>query len=144
MLRRAAEFNGREFRRDLRHANCSSRQTFLWKWYPVPPHRPFHKSDDRNKARLAAGLFLRTSRPAGSLRPGRAGFYAGEPLFVPSRPDGAEDAGFVIVQVFDSVVCRTDIVGLDARDVAARPLFTARLKHHVPFALHGTFTPKLF
>ena len=70
--------------------------------------------------------------------------YAGEPLFVPSRPDGAEDDGFVIVQVFDSVACRTDIVGLDARDLAARPLFTARLKHHVPFPLHGTFTPKLF
>jgi all-trans-8'-apo-beta-carotenal 15,15'-oxygenase len=35
-------------------------------------------------------------------------------------------------------------VGLDARDIAAAPLFVARLKHHVPFSLHGTFTSRLF
>ena len=35
-------------------------------------------------------------------------------------------------------------LGLDARDLAAKPMFTARLKHHVPYSLHGYFTPRLF
>ena len=46
--------------------------------------------------------------------------------------------------VFNSTDHRTEIVGLDARDLATKPLFTARLKHHVPYPLHGTFTPRLF
>lgn len=70
--------------------------------------------------------------------------YVGEPLFVPKGPGGAEDDGVVLVMVFNSADKRTDVVGLDARDLAARPLFTARLKHHVPYPLHGTFTPRIF
>lgn len=46
--------------------------------------------------------------------------------------------------VFDAAERRTSIVGLDARALDARPLFVARLKHHVPFALHGQFTERLF
>ena len=73
--------------------------------------------------------------------------YVGEPLFVPTHPPtsagGAEDHGIVLVMVFNSTDRRTEIVGLDARDLSARPPFTARLKHHVPYPLHGTFTPKL-
>ena len=36
------------------------------------------------------------------------------------------------------------VVGLDARNLSVKPLFAARLTHHVPFMLHGTFTPRLF
>jgi len=67
--------------------------------------------------------------------------FVGEPLFVPTGPGGAEDDGVVIVMAFDSADRRTEIVGLDARDPGARPLFTARLRHHVPYPLHGTFAP---
>ena len=49
----------------------------------------------------------------------------------------------IVTLVFDAERKRTDVVGLDARDFAAKPLFAARLKHHVPFMLHGTFTPRL-
>ena len=69
--------------------------------------------------------------------------YPGEPLFI-ATPGGAEDDGVIVTLVFDAERKRTDIVGLDARDLAARPLFAARLAHHVPFMLHGTFTPRLF
>ncbi|CAN5909302.1 carotenoid oxygenase family protein [soil metagenome] len=69
--------------------------------------------------------------------------YPGEPCFIPT-PGGAEDDGIVVTQVFDAGRQRTDVVGLDARDVASKPLFIGRLKHHVPFQLHGTFTPRLF
>lgn len=70
--------------------------------------------------------------------------YVGEPLFIATRAGGAEDDGVVVTLVFDAARQRTDIVGLDARDIAARPLFVARLRHHVPYPLHGTFTPRLF
>ena len=69
------------------------------------------------------------------------GGYPGEPLFIATRTGGAEDDGVVVTLVFDAQRQTTDIVGLDARDLAARPLFVAPLKHHVPFSLHGTFAP---
>jgi all-trans-8'-apo-beta-carotenal 15,15'-oxygenase len=72
--------------------------------------------------------------------------YPGEPVFIPAQPagSGAEDEGFVVTLVFDGAANRTQIVGLDARDLAAAPLFVARLRHHVPYSLHGTFTPRRF
>ena len=70
--------------------------------------------------------------------------YPGEPVFIATRPGGAEDDGVVVTLVFDTGRQRTDIVGLDARDLAAKPLFVAPLRHPVPFSLHGTFTPRLF
>lgn len=72
------------------------------------------------------------------------GRYAGEPVFVPTSANGHEDDGVVVTLVYDAAANRTDIVGLDARDLAAAPLFTARLRHHVPYSLHGYFTPRLF
>ena len=72
------------------------------------------------------------------------GGYPGEPVFIATRPGGAEDDGVVVTLVFDAARQRTDIVCLDARDLAATPLFVAPLRHHVPFGLHGTFTPRLF
>ncbi len=65
--------------------------------------------------------------------------YAGEPLFVPRSSDGAEDEGVVITLVYDVSTERTSIVGLDAANLGGAPLFTARLGHHVPYSLHGTF-----
>ncbi len=68
--------------------------------------------------------------------------YPGEPVFIPTA-GGAEDDGVIVTLVFDAAAKRSSIVGLDARDVAARPLFTARLKHHVPYSLHGFFASGL-
>jgi all-trans-8'-apo-beta-carotenal 15,15'-oxygenase len=63
--------------------------------------------------------------------------YPGEPLFIATGD--AEDDGVIVTLVFDAASGKTSIVGLDARDLAASPLFTARLRHHVPFSLHGCF-----
>jgi len=68
--------------------------------------------------------------------------YVGEPLFIATGQE--EDEGVVVTLVFDAQRQRTDIVGLDARNISAPPLFVAHLKHHVPYGLHGTFTPRLF
>jgi all-trans-8'-apo-beta-carotenal 15,15'-oxygenase len=65
--------------------------------------------------------------------------YVGEPLFVPRDPAAAEDDGVVITLVYDAGTERTSIVGLASMDLAGAPLFTARLTHHVPYPLHGTF-----
>jgi all-trans-8'-apo-beta-carotenal 15,15'-oxygenase len=65
--------------------------------------------------------------------------YVGEPLFVPRRADTAEDDGVVITLVYDAATERTSIVGLDAANLNGAPLFAARLGHHVPYSLHGTF-----
>ncbi|MFI4999079.1 MAG: carotenoid oxygenase family protein [Reyranellales bacterium] len=70
-----------------------------------------------------------------------ANSYVGEPMFVPTRANSAEDDGTIVTLVFDSAERRTAVVGLDARDLTARPLFVARLRHHVPFSLHGCFVP---
>jgi len=69
------------------------------------------------------------------------GGYPGEALFVPTG-SGVEDDGVLVTLVFDAKTHLSAIVGLDARDVAAKPLFTARLRHHVPFGLHGFFAPQ--
>ena len=65
--------------------------------------------------------------------------YVGEPYFIPTG--AGEDDGVVVTTVFDSATQRSTIVGLDARDLGTRPLFTARLRHHVPYGLHGCFSP---
>jgi all-trans-8'-apo-beta-carotenal 15,15'-oxygenase len=65
--------------------------------------------------------------------------YVGEPYFIPTG--AGEDDGVVVTMVFDASSQLSVIVGLDARDIAARPLFTARLRHHVPYGLHGCFSP---
>ena len=74
----------------------------------------------------------------------RANQFVGEPIFISTHAGGDEDDGVVVTLVYDADANRTDIVGLDARDLAAKPLFTARLRHHVPYSLHGYFAPQLF
>jgi len=64
--------------------------------------------------------------------------YPGEAVFIPTG-GGTEEDGTLVTLVFDANTQRSVLVGLDARDVAAKPLFTARLRHHVPFGLHGFF-----
>jgi len=63
--------------------------------------------------------------------------YPGEPLFISTG--SAEDDGVIVTLVFDAAEQRSTIVGLDARDLASKPLFTARLSHHVHYPLHGYF-----
>ncbi|MBV8193431.1 MAG: carotenoid oxygenase family protein [Alphaproteobacteria bacterium] len=69
--------------------------------------------------------------------------YPGEPLFIATGEDG-EDDGVIVTLVFDAARRLSELVCLDARDPASRPVFIARLKHAVPLGLHGTFTSRLF
>jgi all-trans-8'-apo-beta-carotenal 15,15'-oxygenase len=80
--------------------------------------------------------------------------YVGEPVFVPrvspeqSTPilllSGKEDDGWVLVLVFDAEHDRSNLVILDASDLNRGPVARLHLKHHVPYGLHGSFTPQVF
>lgn len=77
----------------------------------------------------------------------RANGCVGEPVFVPRSRDGAEDDGWVVVQMYDPDLHRTEFVILCARQMSeaglagAEPLCRLRLDSHVPYGFHGTFTP---
>jgi len=77
-------------------------------------------------------------RTSHRFRPGTA---PGEPLFVPRAPDAPEGDGFLLVLVYREDERRSDLVVLDAQNVAAEPLATVRLPHRVPFGFHGNWRP---
>ncbi len=77
--------------------------------------------------------------------------FVGEPVFVPRPGVGAhgptplqEDDGWVLTLIYDAAHNRTDVVILDARDLSKGPVARLHLKHHVPYGLHGSFTPEWF
>ncbi|HEY9647175.1 MAG TPA: carotenoid oxygenase family protein [Chroococcidiopsis sp.] len=82
--------------------------------------------------------------------------FTGEPIFVPRSPDaypdhlatvdysGAEDDGWLISLVFNAERDCSDVLILDARDIAAGPVARLHLSHHVPYGLHGSYTPTTF
>jgi all-trans-8'-apo-beta-carotenal 15,15'-oxygenase len=67
--------------------------------------------------------------------------FVGEPVFVPRSPNEAE--GWLLTLVFDGRQERSQLVILDAQDIS-RPVARLHLKHHVPYGLHGSFTPEIF
>jgi len=67
--------------------------------------------------------------------------FAGEPIFVP-RPNGqAEDDGWLLTLILDGKLERSQLIIHDARDIR-QPLAKLTLTHHVPYGLHGSFTPE--
>jgi carotenoid cleavage dioxygenase-like enzyme len=70
-----------------------------------------------------------------------AGNGVSEPLFVPRRPDAAEDDGWVLVLAYDAVRDRSDFHVLDARNIGDEPVATVRLPHRVPYGFHGNWVP---
>ncbi len=71
--------------------------------------------------------------------------FSGEPVFVPrsSDPDAAEDDGWLLLLIFNAELERSELVILDAQDLS-QPIAKLRLKHHVPYGLHGSFVPEVF
>jgi all-trans-8'-apo-beta-carotenal 15,15'-oxygenase len=68
--------------------------------------------------------------------------FVGEPIFA-ARPGGvSEDDGWLLVLAFNAETERSELVILDAQ--ALQPVAKLMLKHHVPYGLHGFFTPHSF
>lgn len=74
-----------------------------------------------------------------TLQPGQAS--AQEPIFVPRSPDAAEGDGYILSVVNRHQENRADLVILDSRTFAGRPVATVRLPFNQPLAFHGTFAP---
>ncbi len=65
--------------------------------------------------------------------------HVGESVFAPD-PDGtAEDDGWLLNIVYDDATDGSDLVVLDARDVAAGPVATVHLPRRVPFGFHANW-----
>jgi carotenoid cleavage dioxygenase len=65
----------------------------------------------------------------------------GEPVFVPRAQDAAEGEGFLLAVVYRAEENRSDLLILDAQDVAGEPLARVRLPHRVPGGFHGNWRP---
>jgi carotenoid cleavage dioxygenase len=60
---------------------------------------------------------------------------------VPS-PDGrGEDEGWLMAYVHDEATGISELVTLDATDVAAGPIARVRLPQRVPYGFHATWLP---
>lgn len=68
-----------------------------------------------------------------------AGTGVGEPLFVPRRPDAAEDDGYVLVLAYDQARNASDFHILDARNITGEPIARVRIPHRVPYGFHGNW-----
>lgn len=63
----------------------------------------------------------------------------GEFVFVARSPDAAEGDGWMIGFVVDARADATDLVLLDARDIAAPPVAVVALPRRVPLGFHGNW-----
>jgi carotenoid cleavage dioxygenase len=68
--------------------------------------------------------------------------HVGESVFA-ADPDGtAEDDGWLLNVVYDERRDTSDLVVLDARDIAAGPVATVHLPRRVPFGFHANWFPE--
>lgn len=68
--------------------------------------------------------------------PGRGG---AEPIFVPREGATSEDDGWLLVLVYDKAEDRSELVVLDAADLAASPSARVILPQRVPDGFHGNW-----
>lgn len=67
----------------------------------------------------------------------------GEASFAPDPDGSAEDDGWLLTCVHDRATDTTDLVVLDARDVAAGPVARVHARRRLPFGFHGNWFPEV-
>jgi carotenoid cleavage dioxygenase len=67
--------------------------------------------------------------------------HIGESVFAPDPNGSAEDDGWLVNAVYDDERDATDVVVLDARDVATGPLATVHVPRRIPFGFHANWFP---
>ncbi|MBK6801294.1 carotenoid oxygenase family protein [Novosphingobium sp.] len=70
-----------------------------------------------------------------------AGRVPGEFVFVPRSADAAEGDGWVMGYVIDTANETTDLVILNAADMAAPPVASIHIPHRIPPGFHGNWLP---
>lgn len=68
--------------------------------------------------------------------------HLGEALFVPDSDAAGEDEGWLLAYAYDPATDRSDLLVLDATDVAAGPVARVKLPRRVPHGFHGTWVPE--
>ncbi|MGD1905757.1 MAG: carotenoid oxygenase family protein [Leptolyngbyaceae cyanobacterium] len=70
--------------------------------------------------------------------------FMGEPIFVPRPGNTVEDDGWVLCLTYNAARQCSDLIILDAQQIAAGPIARLKLSHHVPYGLHGSFVSDYF
>lgn len=71
------------------------------------------------------------------------GDVVSEPVFVPRVSEAEEGDGWLLTVAWRGQEKRSDLLVLDATDLAAGPIAIARLPHRVPFGFHGNWRADL-
>lgn len=86
-----------------------------------------------------AHIDLKTgNRAVRMLDPGDA---AGEPVFVPRSASTPEGNGYIISTVYRAATNTSELLILNAQDIAGEPVAVLKLPRRVPACAHGTFVP---
>ena len=67
------------------------------------------------------------------------GDFVSEPIFVPRTAHAPEGQGYLLAVAYRGAEARSDLLVLDAEQLAAGPLAIARLETRVPFGFHGNW-----
>jgi all-trans-8'-apo-beta-carotenal 15,15'-oxygenase len=86
---------------------------------------------------------LATGAPNNSGAKPRAALWVSQ--FLCSRPGStAEDDGWVLCLTYNAARQCSDLIILDAQQIATGPIARLKLRHHVPYGLHGSFVGDYF
>jgi len=70
-----------------------------------------------------------------------AGRHGAEPYFVAREGAKAEDDGYLMTFVYDEASRKSELVVLNAQDLATPPIATVHLPARVPYGFHGSWIP---
>ncbi|MFE4106424.1 carotenoid oxygenase family protein [Almyronema epifaneia] len=70
--------------------------------------------------------------------------FTGEPLFIPRPGATADDDGWLLILLYDAERRCSELAILSAQSFAQGPIARLKLRHHVPYGLHGSFTHQYF
>jgi all-trans-8'-apo-beta-carotenal 15,15'-oxygenase len=70
--------------------------------------------------------------------------FISEPVFVPHPEGTAEDDGWILALIYNAARRCSDLIILNAQEIAQGPIARLKLKHHVPYGLHGSFVAEYF
>ena len=68
--------------------------------------------------------------------------FTSEPVFVPDPGRAGEDAGWLLVELYDGDSKSSSLAILDPARVAEGPVARVLLEHHVPISFHGYWSPE--
>ena len=65
-------------------------------------------------------------------------FYVGEALFTPKYEDSPEGVGYIMCVRYNLMENRSDMIILDAQNVAAGPIATIKVPRRIEYDFHGS------